>query len=643
FLNSEGELLWSYIGGAESISVSSDGLYIIVGSYAQDLYLFNKQGMLLWSYKIGPYSILSVSISSDSSYIAAGCSDNNVYFLNREGKLLWSYRTDNYVESVSISSDGSYIVAGGLNRKAYLFNREGELLWSYDAGDHVKNVLLSFDGSYIVVGSLRKIYVFNREGKLLVNYGAETEVYDVSISSDGLYIAAASGSSVHFIPTQKLLGVGSDSSSTSIVSAPKSQQTLQITQGILSPLSLIIFIVLALMLVSIAIVFKKRIKSKITSTAANFKIRRTAGKSVADFRIPAKPSPVTPAAELLMSKYAELVYLGGGGFADVYKAKKKDSTVVAVKVPRNIDEKTEDIFFRELSTWEKLKHRNIVRLIKPSLKPEPHIEIEYIEGKSLYETFKTKSLDLEKACRIAFDIASGLEYAHNRHIIHGDINPKNVLLNSIGEAKITDFGLAKIATSSSELKGYTLPYASLEMLEKRTSDEKSDVYQLGLTLYVMLTGSNPFDAGSRYETEERIKNFTPEPLSKYNSEASALDDLIMRSLSRKPKDRPSPREFRENIYEFMKKKYNVSLPLTEDIQKILAMSCNHAMMAAKHEDIAECLRALNYARGKVRDPEIRKAMKNLIEQVEFRAKNEITLEQLLDRMEIFLKKVEWEG
>lgn len=368
------------------------------------------------------------------------------------------------------------------------------------------------------------------------------------------------------------------------------------------------------------------------------------GKGVADFRRNArKPAAVTSAAEKLMSKYAELDYLGGGGFADVYKGRKKDGAIVAVKVPRNLDEKTEQIFFREIRMWEKLNHRNIAKLICPYLRPEPHIEIEYADGGNLNEALKSGSFSVEKACGVAFDIAGGLEYSHGKHVVHGDINPKNVLLSSVGEAKIADFGLSKVATSSSEVVGYTLAYASKEQVEKSKANERTDSYQLGLTFYVMLAGFNPFDAGSRSETEERIRNFTPEPPSKFNHECSELDDLIMRSLSKKPKDRPSPREFREIIYEFMKRSYDKSLPLTEDEDKILAMTCRLAMMAAEHEDIAECLRALNYAKGKVRDPEIRKDMKNLIEQVEFRAKNEITLEQLLEKMEIFLKKVEWEG
>jgi len=237
-------------------------------------------------------------------------------------------------------------------------------------------------------------------------------------------------------------------------------------------------------------------------------------------------------------------------------------------VQRNCDGKTEDVFFRELRTWEKLNHRNIAKLIAPYLHPLPHIEIEYVEGGSLYDALKSGVFDVDKASRIAFDIAGGLAYSHSKQVIHGDVNPKNVLLSSIGEAKLIDFGLSKITSSSSEVQGYTLAYASKEQLEKRKANEKTDAYQLGLTFYVMLTGSNPFDAGSRFETEERIKNFTPEPPGKFNRECCDLNEIIMRCLSKNPGERPQPGEFREFICELLHAKA-VKLPTSSNIYRIL--------------------------------------------------------------------------
>jgi len=353
--------------------------------------------------------------------------------------------------------------------------------------------------------------------------------------------------------------------------------------------------------------------------------------------------PVTPAAERLMEKYTELDYLGGGGFADVYRAVKKDGRVVAVKVPRNLDEKSEKVFFRELHMWEQLRHRNIVTLINPYLKPEPHFEIEYTDRGNLDDLLKNEKLGADTACRIAFDIACGLEYAHNKHIIHGDITPKNILLTSVGDAKITDFGLSKIVTSLSELKGYTLPFASVEMLEDKVTDEKSDTYQLGLTFYIMLTGNNPFNTGSRYDTEERIKTYTPEPPSRDNSRIAELDDIIMRTLSKNPNDRPSLEEFRERIYAFVKKDYNESLHLSEDVDTIISTNCSLAIFAARQGDTGESLRALRNTLSKVRVPEIREELNRLIAQVEYMAENGMGMEGRLEEIETFLKKVKREG
>jgi len=192
-------LLWSYYKTGyyvvESVAVSSDGSYIAAGNYGE-VYFFNREGKLLWSYGTGD-SVISVAVSSDGSYIAAG--SDKVYFFNREGRLLWSYKIDHDVDSVAVSSDGSYIAAG--SDKVYFFNREGRLLWSYKTDHNVNSVAVSSDGSYIAAGSMDdKVYFFNREGKLLWSYGTGSDVWSVAVSSDGSYIAAGSDKVYLFAP-----------------------------------------------------------------------------------------------------------------------------------------------------------------------------------------------------------------------------------------------------------------------------------------------------------------------------------------------------------------------------------------------------------------------------------------------------------
>lgn len=123
-------------------------------------------------------------------------------------------------------------------------------------------------------------------------------------------------------------------------------------------------------------------------------------KDAAYFRgEPARPlGVVTPTAQKLMEKYTELQYIGGS-FADVFRAVRKDGSVIAVKAPRNLDERTEDFFFRELNTWQQLKHRNIASLIRASLNPVPHFEMEYVDGENLDDALRGGSFDVEDACK----------------------------------------------------------------------------------------------------------------------------------------------------------------------------------------------------------------------------------------------------
>lgn len=197
-----GNILWDYKteGTVSSVSLSSDGSYVAVGSLDGYVYLFDPSGNLLWSYKTDSY-VGQVSISSDGSHVAAQVG-YDVYLFDRLGNLLWSYKTDNGVRSVSISSDGSYIAAGSDDKKVYFFDGSGNLLWSYNAGNPVNRVSISSDGSYIAVGIQDvtwnniddyKVSLFDRSGNLIWSYDTPRGgVSNVLISSDGSYVAAES-------------------------------------------------------------------------------------------------------------------------------------------------------------------------------------------------------------------------------------------------------------------------------------------------------------------------------------------------------------------------------------------------------------------------------------------------------------------
>lgn len=342
--------------------------------------------------------------------------------------------------------------------------------------------------------------------------------------------------------------------------------------------------------------------------------------------------------EKLKDEYSSIEYIGGGGFADVFRAVDRDGNVVALKVPRELTREGEKIFVNEFMKWVKLDHRNIVKLIEPRIGPIPHLVMEYVDGKPLSEVLRER-LDVEEACKIAYDVAKALEYAHSQLIDHTDIKPQNILLKRMGkfwEVKLTDFGLAVVATKTESIKGLTEEYSAPEQIDGKVFPEKTDVFQLSLVLYEMLTGFNPFESNSG-EVRKKIRELSPEPPSKYNKLAEGLDDIIRRGLAKNPEERPAIREIREVIYEYMKRRYGISLHLTKDYETMVRKYIRMAYYCAKEGDLASCLSELRDAESKIRDSKIRKACRNLAEQVEYMSKEGLKGDSLLKAFEDLLK------
>ena len=204
----------------------------------------------------------------------------------------------------------------------------------------------------------------------------------------------------------------------------------------------------------------------------------------------------------LLARYEPLEYLGEGGFAQVFKVQRKDDgSIVALKIPR-IDEKTSSSFMTEVAAWHYLNDPHIVRLYKADILPVPYLEIEYmggvVEGGRQVRDLEhlEKPLGEKKAIMVVYGIASGLRYAHEKGIIHNDLKPLNILLDTDGTPKIADFGLAKISARSTLTvqKGYSPLYAAPETLDPAlygNPDCRTDLYQLGVIFFEMLTGTMP--------------------------------------------------------------------------------------------------------------------------------------------------------
>ena len=240
---------------------------------------------------------------------------------------------------------------------------------------------------------------------------------------------------------------------------------------------------------------------------------------------------------IIAERYEILGKIGTGGMADVYKANDhKLNRSVAVKVlkPEFREDTTFIRKFRsEAQAAAGLTHPNIVNVFDVGDDEGVHyIVMELIEGITLKEYIGKKGrLSIKEATSIAIQVSMGLEAAHNHGIVHRDVKPQNIIISTDGKVKVTDFGIARAASSntiSSNVMG-SVHYSSPEQVRGGYSDEKSDIYSLGITLYEMVTGRVPFDGDTTVAIA--IKHLQEEmvPPSVYSEDLpNSLEQIIFK-------------------------------------------------------------------------------------------------------------------
>lgn len=214
--------------------------------------------------------------------------------------------------------------------------------------------------------------------------------------------------------------------------------------------------------------------------------------------------------KILGKRYEILEQIGGGGMALVYKAKcQLLDRFVAIKVLKDEfvnDEEFVRKFGRESQAAARLSHPNIVNIYDVGVEDEGdnhihYIVMEYIKGKTLKELIKEKGkIPTENALEYSCQIADALQHAHANHIFHRDIKPHNIMITDDNRVKVTDFGIARAATSStvtttSNVLG-SVHYFSPEQARGGYTDDKSDIYSLGIVMYEMVTGKLPYQGES---------------------------------------------------------------------------------------------------------------------------------------------------
>ena len=269
---------------------------------------------------------------------------------------------------------------------------------------------------------------------------------------------------------------------------------------------------------------------------------------------------------MISDRYEVVDKVGSGGMADVYKAKDhRLNRFVAIKILKqeySNDAKFVSKFRGEAQSVAGLSHPNVVNVYDVGEDDNLHyIVMELVEGITLKKYIEVKKeqktkLNINDAVDIAIQIARGMEEAHNNHVIHRDIKPQNIIISKDGNVKVTDFGIAKAATSNtitSNAMG-SVHYISPEQARGGHSDERSDIYSLGVTMYEMFSGSVPFEGESTVTIA----------LAHIRNEAVTLEE----------RDREIPRSLSRIVQKCMQKKpemrYLKASDLISDLERALS-------------------------------------------------------------------------
>ena len=253
-----------------------------------------------------------------------------------------------------------------------------------------------------------------------------------------------------------------------------------------------------------------------------------------------------------LGRYRIVGELGRGATGTVYRA--LDPLIeraVAVKtlnpnLPEDVLADVRDRFLREAKSAGRLSHPNLITIYDVGVEGETaFIAMELLEGRSLQQVLREQGrLDVATAADFAAQIAEGLDHAHRHAIVHRDVKPGNVMISSNGHAKLTDFGVAYVPSSSMTRTGTAVgspKYMSPEQVLGQPADPRSDIFSLGVVLYEMLVGRTPFERAGETVMFELMRRITMEPHRKVAELDSGIpeqfDRILARALAKRPEDR----------------------------------------------------------------------------------------------------------
>ena len=249
----------------------------------------------------------------------------------------------------------------------------------------------------------------------------------------------------------------------------------------------------------------------------------------------------------LGKRYEILGRVGSGGMADVYKGKDhKLNRYVAIKVLKS-DYRSDQVFIQkflsEAQAAAGLMHPNVVNVYDVGQdRGLYYMVMELVEGITLKDYIQKKGkLSAKETISISIQMVTGIQAAHNRHIIHRDIKPQNIIISKEGKVKVTDFGIARATTSTQTISASVMGsvhYTSPEQARGGRVDEKSDIYSAGITMYEMITGHVPFDGDSTVSVAlKHLQEEIVSPSKEVPDIPYSLECIIMKCTQKNPERR----------------------------------------------------------------------------------------------------------
>ncbi len=250
-----------------------------------------------------------------------------------------------------------------------------------------------------------------------------------------------------------------------------------------------------------------------------------------------------------LGKYEIRRQLGRGAMGTVYEGFdpiiERIVAIKTVRLPDSADEETaEEIarFRREAQAAGRLTHPNIVGVFDYGETADiAYIVMEYVDGPPLKNLLdKHERFTVPRIVRIMEDLLAGLQFSHERGVVHRDIKPANLMLTKSGQAKIADFGIARIESSSMTQAGTVLgtpAYMSPEQFMGQVVDARSDIYSSGVLLYQLLTGERPFEGSMSAIMHKALNTEAPMPSQISVTVPRPFDAVVRKAMAKRPDDR----------------------------------------------------------------------------------------------------------